>query len=432
MKTDTIGLALKPGYNRGEKLNLQSILLQGKNLSLGDRLSYFSAYLKELNKNNQFYYSRKVVSETDREVSIIDPNTGLKKKMLMFGSNNYLGLANHPHVCNSVKKAINKYGIGMGGPPLLNGYSALMHELEERLSALKHAESTIIFPSGYSTNLGLISGLLTRNDVVCYDEKSHASFYDGLATGRIKGHRFHHNNIEELNTLLTEKCTSNGGETFVNVEGVYSMDGDLAPLDKIVNLCKKNNAILIVDDAHGTGVMGENGSGTSEYFGVSEEVDINMGTFSKAFAVMGGFISASKPIIEYLHFFARPFMFSASIPPMVIAAVLAGLDVIENEPERRKMLHDNVKYVLCKLRHLDIVSEPKAGIIALRVPDNMNIKDGANQFHEEGIFLNAIEYPAVAVNEQRFRISIMATHTVEDLDRLITCVEEIWYNYNRK
>jgi glycine C-acetyltransferase len=432
MKTDALGTAKKPEYGGGENLNLQSILLQGKNLSLGDRLSYFSAFIKELNENKQFHYARMIVSETDREVSIIDPCTGNEKKMLMFGSNNYLGLANHPHVCNSVRKAINSYGVGIGGPPLLNGYSSLMHKLEERLSALKHAESTIIFPCGYSTNLGLISGLLTRNDMVFYDEKSHASFYDGLAAGRIKGQKFHHNNIEELNTLLSEKCTSNGGETFVNVEGVYSMDGDLAPLDRIVKLCKKNRAILIVDDAHGTGVMGENGSGTSEYFGVSKEIDVNMGTFSKAFAVMGGFISASKPIIEYLRFFARPYMFSASIPPVIIAAVLAGLDVIENEPERRKMLHDNVKYVVKGLRHLDIVSEPKAGIIALRVPDDMNIRDGANQFHQAGIFLNAIEYPAVPVNEQRYRMSIMATHTREDLDKLIASVEEVWYNYNQR
>ena len=431
MKTRTAEIDAKPDYSGGENLSLQSILLQGKDLSLGDRIRYFSEYLKQVNSNNQFYYSRMVVSDADREVSIIDPHTKRKKRMLMFGSNNYLGLANHPHVVESVRKAIDKYGIGIGGPPLLNGYSILMHELEERLSALKHAESTIIFPSGYSTNLGLIAGLLTRNDIVCYDEKSHASFYDGLAAGRIKGRRFKHNNIDELNTLLTDKGASSVGETFVNVEGVYSMDGDLAPLDKIVKLCKKNNAILIVDDAHGTGVMGDQGRGTSEYFGVSKDVDINMGTFSKTFSVMGGFLSASKPIIEYLHFFARPYMFSASIPPVILAAVLAGLDVIENEPERRQMLHDNVKYAADKLRKIGIVAQPKAGIIALRVPDDMNIRDGAHQFHQTGIFLNAIEYPAVPLHEQRFRISIMATHTREDLDKLIASVEDVWYNYNQ-
>ena len=430
MGTRKAEIAKKSGYQGGENLNLQNILLQGKDLSLQDRLRYFSEFIKEVNSNNQFHYCRQIISDADREVTIIDPHTNRPKKMLMFGSNNYLGLANHPHVCEAVRKAINKYGVGIGGPPLLNGYSILMHELEERLSDLKHAEDTMIFPCGYSANLGLIAGLLTRNDVVCYDEKSHASFYDGLTAGKIKGHRFQHNNIDELNTLLKDKKSLSKGETFVNVEGIYSMDGDLAPLDEIVKLCKKNNAILIVDDAHGTGVMGEHGSGTSEHFGVSRDVDINMGTFSKSFSVMGGFISASRPIIEYLRFFARTYMFSASLPPVIMAAVLAGLDVIENEPERRQMLRDNVKYVADKLRKIGFVTEPQAGIIALRVPESMNIRDGANLFHEAGIFLNAIEYPAVPVHEQRFRISIMATHTRKDLDRLIASVDEVWFKYD--
>jgi glycine C-acetyltransferase len=410
----------------GENINLQDIILQGKALSLQDRLRCFSKIIAETHKKNQNSYRRQVISAADREVTIIDPRTKRLKKMLMFGSNNYLGLANHPYVCEAVRKAIDKYGTGIGGPPLLNGYTRLMKTLEERLSDLKHAEDTIIFPCGYNANFGLISGLLTCHDVVFYDAFSHASFYDGVKTGRKKGYRFLHNDMEKLSALLTETKLHTKGEIFVNVEGVYSMDGDLAPLDQIVDVCKKNNAILIVDDAHGTGVMGENGKGTSEYFGVSNEIDINMGTFSKSFSVTGGFISASRPIIEYLRFFARPYMFSASLPPLVLAAVHAGLDVIQNEPERRHLLHDNVQYVAGKLRKFGFVTEPKAGIIALRVPEGMNIRDGANRFHEAGIFLNAIEYPAVPVNEQRFRISLMATHTKDDLNKLIACVEEIW------
>lgn len=410
----------------GENINLYNILTDGKKKKLSQRLAYFSKFLNDLHDNHQNYYFRKIISTADRQVEIIDPHTNRLKKMLMFGSNNYLGLANHPYVCEKVCDTINKYGVGIGGPPLLNGYTKLIRELEERLTALKHAEDTIIFSSGYSTNLGLITGLVNPDDVVIFDECSHASLCDGIRMARVNGIKFQHNNIDELKIQLKEEKSALNGSVFVNVEGVYSMDGDLAPLDQIVPLCKKNNAILIVDDAHGTGIMGKNGRGTSEHFGVSQEIDINLGTFSKSFAVTGGFISASKSIIDYLRFFARPYMFSASVPPIIVASVLAGLDVIEKEPERRQALHDNVKYVAKSLRKFGLITEPKAGIITLRAPKNMNLRDAAYQFHKAGIFLNAIEYPAVPVEEQRFRISIMATHKRNDLHKLIECVEEVY------
>lgn len=413
----------------GENINLYDILIKGKRLTLKERLAFFSTILKESNDKHHNFYSRKVISSADRQVEVADHLTNKTKKMLMFGSNNYLGLANHPYVCEMVHKTIDKYGTGIGGPPLLNGYSNLIQELEERLSFLKHTEDTLLFSSGYSTNLGLISGLINSNDIVYFDEYSHASFCDGIKLGKVKKNVFHHNNMVELSTLLEDNNNVLRGNTFVGIEGVYSMDGDLAPLDIIVPLCKRNKAILIVDDAHGTGVMGDSGSGTSEYFGKSKEIDINMGTFSKVFAVTGGFVSAAKPVIDYLRFFARSYMFSASLPPVVVAAVLAGLDVIEKEPERRQMLFNNVKYAAENLRKFGFVTEPKAGIITLRVPENMNIREAAHHFHNAGIFLNAVEYPAVPVNEQRFRISMMATHTRDDINRLIECVEETWSKF---
>jgi glycine C-acetyltransferase len=413
----------------GENINLYDILIKGKRYTLNERLAYFSNIYKESNDTHHNFYSRQVISSADRQVEVMDPHTHKPIKMLMFGSNNYLGLANHPHVCEMVHKAIDKYGTGIGGPPLLNGYTNLIRELEERLSFFKHAEDTLLFSSGYSTNLGLITGLINFNDVIYFDEYSHASFCDGVKLSKVKKCVFRHNNMDELSSLLLERKRVTQGDTFVGVEGVYSMDGDLAPLDTIVPLCKKSNAILMVDDAHGTGVLGANGSGTSEYFGKSKEIDINMGTFSKVFAMTGGFISASKPVINYLRFFARSYMFSASLPPVVVAAVLAGLDVIEKEPERRRMLFHNVKYAAVNLRKFGFVTEPKAGIITLRVPEKMNIREAANYFHHAGIFLNAIEYPAVPVNEQRFRISMMATHTEDDINKLIACVEEIWSKF---
>jgi glycine C-acetyltransferase len=213
----------------------------------------------------------------------------------------------------------------------------------------------------------------------------------------------------------------------VGVEGVYSMDGDLAPLDRIVELCEAHGAILIVDDAHGTGVMGAKGSGTAEHFGVEGKIPLTMGTFSKAFAVTGAFVAGPQPIISYLRFFARSYMFSASLPPMVLAAVLGGLDVLEAEPERLVRLRENVARAAAGLNAIGIPVRPEAAIIPLLVPQSMNIRQAGRRFHERGIFVNSVEYPAVPISQQRFRISMMATHRCEDIDTLLSAVEEIWF-----
>ena len=208
------------------------------------------------------------------------------------------------------------------------------------------------------------------------------------------------------------------------------MDGDLAPLDVLVPLCKSHGAILVVDDAHGTGVMGTTGRGTAEHFGVEGQVDVTMGTFSKTFAMTGGFVAASKAIIDYLRYFARSYMFSASLPPVVIATILAGLDVIENEPELLTQLRDNVGYAAVGLQRLTFAANPSAAIIPLRVPVGMNIRKAAQRFHELGIFVNSVEYPAVPISQQRFRLSLMATHTQEDIDRLGEAVQTVWNEWN--
>jgi len=415
----------------GENFNLRDILMNGKQLSLSDRIKTFSHFISDLKANQQHLYMRQIRSAANREVEIIDPYTKNKKKMLMFGSNNYLGLANHPYVREQVKKTIDKFGVGIGGPPLLNGYTNLYCELEEQLAALKHTEDSLLFSSGYAANVGLISALVNNNDKVIYDEYSHASFCDGLRMAKTDAVSFKHNNMEELKTLLNQNDNTTG-DTFVGVEGVYSMDGDLAPLDKVISLCKKRKAILIVDDAHGTGVMGETGSGTAEQFGVDDMVDITMGTFSKTFGVCGGFVSTSRPIINYLRYFARSHMFSASLPPVVVAAVLAGLKIIKNEPEHLNNLKKNIKYTSAGLRNLGFNINPQSSIIALRVPETMNIRKSAYFFHKAGIFINSIEYPAVPLNQQRFRISLMATHTKEDINKLLAVIEEIWASYNQQ
>ncbi len=419
-------MSTRDSYCGGENFDLRQMLLCGKRLRLRERTSMFTAFLDDLAANNHLLQMRCITSAADREVTVIDPQTGSPKQMLMFGSNSYLGISNHPYVKERVHQAIREYGVGIGGPPLLNGYTRLHRELEERLAALKGTEDAMIFPAGYSANVGLVTGLVNETDTVLYDIYSHASFCDGIKMSGVTSAHFPHNNIAKLTGLLDANRKRTDQDLFVGVEGVYSMDGDLAPLDVIVPLCKSHGAILIVDDAHGTGVMGEHGRGTAERFGLEGQIDITMGTFSKTFSATGGFIAASKPIISYLRFFARSYMFSASLPPTVIATVLGGLDVMEREPERFRQLWDNVAYANEGLRDLGFSLKSESPIFPLIVPVGMDLREAAHRFHEAGIFVNSIEYPAVPISQQRFRVSLMATHAKQDIDRLLEVVSKIW------
>jgi glycine C-acetyltransferase len=418
-------MPLTETYKGGENFDLRQVLLHGRALRLHQRTEILGSFLDDVICRRELLTMRVVTSAADREVRIVDPYTGNQRKMLMFGSNNYLGLANHPYVRQRVTEAIRKYGAGVGGPPLLNGYTILHRKLEERLAALKGTEDTLVFSSGYGANVGLVTGLMNPDDIVLYDTYSHASFCDGIRMAGVQSFRFPHNDIERLTAMLDAR-QENHGDIFVGVEGVYSMDGDLAPLDLLVPLCATYGALLVLDDAHGTGVMGPTGSGTAQHFGLEGMIDVTMGTFSKAFGATGGFVAASKAIVDYLRYFSRSYMFSASLPPPVIATVLAGLDVIEQEPELIQKLHRNVQQLTCSLQQSGFDVRPEAAIVPLRVPRDMDIRRMGYAFHNRGIFLNSVEYPAVPVSQQRFRISLMATHTSEDIDRLVETINEVW------
>jgi glycine C-acetyltransferase len=393
-----------------------------------ERVSSFSQFVSSLRANKEFTYKREVVSPTGREVTIKDYYTGEHRQMLMFASNNYLGLANHPYINEKVQQAISKYGAGLGGPPLFNGYTGLTRQLEERMADLKKKEAAIIFPSGYAANVGIAGALIGETERVLYDEKSHASFTDGLKLYKRLARSFKHNNAEDLARQLDLR--DDAEETvFVGAEGVYSMNGDMAPLPELIAACKKKkNSIFILDDAHGTGVVGKKGAGTADYLGVSDDVDIIMGTFSKSFAVTGGFVTGSKDMIEFLRYFARPYVFSAAAAPPALAAILAGMDVMQNEPWLQVQLLKNVQYAVKKLSPFQIVSEPKGAIIALKMPEGMNIRRANYMFHELGLFINAIEYPAVPLKKQIFRISMTALHTEADIDYLAAAIEHVFAN----
>lgn len=406
--------------------NLRTFISANKSLKTREYISLFSRFIQNEKEQHIYTYGRKVLTPQGREVTIWDADTDKSRKMIMFGSNNYLGMANSPYVKKKVTEAMDLYGVGLAGPPLLNGYTKLMTELEERLAHLKHQESAMVFSSGYAANVGMLIALTQKNDHVLYDELSHASLFDGLRMTQVPATKFAHNDLEDLEAKLSQYSKTTEDTVFVAIEGVYSMDGDLAPLDKIVPLVKKYDGFLLLDDAHGTGVIGKTGAGTAEHFGVEKQIDLSMGTFSKSFAMTGGFLAGPKDLIDYMRFFARSYMFSAALTPVTLAAVLAGIDVIEKQPELRNLLLGNARYAIQKLQPYGIISKPEAAIIAVKIPDWMDARKANHLIHEQGIFLNAIEYPAVPEGEERFRVSITVEHTHADIDRLAEVLDTVW------
>jgi 8-amino-7-oxononanoate synthase len=384
--------------------------------------------LKERSKQ-ELMYLREICSATGREVTVKDPYSGDMKPMLMFGSNNYLGFANDPYIKKIACETAGLFGTGIGGPPMLNGTTTLHVELEKRLAELKRMECAVIFPTGYAANLGWVTSLVTPKDNVLFDEYCHASFLDGLKINRIRGRVFRHNDMAHLAQRLEDiSCSRNGdNDTFVVTEGVFSMDGDTARLDEILALKDRYGFILVVDDAHGIGVLGKNGHGIQELYD-TDAIDIIVGTFSKTFAVTGGFVAASFNIAQYIRWTARPYIFSASLSPTTVASVLAGLDLLETEPRRVEHLKDNVAFLLSLLKKHDIPATSESAIVCIHVPEHINIRRAGKQLHDMGMFVNTIEYPAVPRHQQRFRISVMSDHTREDLARLVDCLETVLSN----
>ena len=301
-----------------------------------------------------------------------------------------------------------------------------MQELEERIAAFKHQESAMIFTSGYQANIGIVSALMESNDLLFYDELSHASFFDAIRMNTCNSKIIKHNDIESFNSHLF-KANSSYSQKYLGIEGIYSMDGDTPPLPEYVDLCKSNNVTLILDDAHGTGVLGETGSGTAEHFGLFDSIDISMGTFSKAFGLSGGFVAANRDIIRYMKYHSRSFVFSAAMPPILLAAILAALDLIIEGKEKRSKLQENVRYLRNKISVFDFCAEPAGGILSLKIPSHINIRKFNFGLHQKGLFVNAIEYPAVSHGNERLRISLMADHQKKDLDYLCECLEEEYH-----
>lgn len=337
--------------------------------------------------------------------------------IIMIGSNNYLGLTTHPKVREATKQAVDQYGTSCTGSRFLNGTLRLHQELEQRLAAFVGKEAALVFSTGMQTNLGAISALVGRGDYVIIDRDCHASIVDGcrLGLGTIK--RFRHNDMQHLERILSE-LPDNAGRLVI-VDGVYSMGGDIAPLDKIVPICKKYDARLYVDDAHSLGVLG-NGRGTGPHFGLADDVDLVMGTFSKSFASIGGFIAGDADIINFIQYQARPFMFSASLPAHNAMTVMTALEIMETEPGYVEQLWDNGRKMLLGLKELGYnTGATETPIIPIIIGEDNPTLLTWKMLFEHGLYTNPVLSPAVPLGQSLLRTSYMATHTEEQLDRAL-------------
>ncbi len=346
------------------------------------------------------------------------------REMIMIGSNNYLGLTSHPDVKQAAIEAIKVYGSGCTGSRLLNGTLDIHVELEEKLARFMNKESALVFSSGFKTNLGTISALINKGDFVITDRSDHASIVDGCRLSFGKVLKFMHNDMADLKRVLSSVPNDSG--KLIIVDGVFSMEGDIANLPEIVGLAREYNSRVMVDDAHSIGVLGENGRGTAEHFNLEDEVDIIMGTFSKSFASIGGFIAASEEVIHYVKHFSRPFIFSASPPPAAVATVSKALDIIISEPERRKHLWQITRKMMDGYRGLGFdIGHSQTPIIPIIVGEDVKTFQFWRMLFDEGIFANTAVSPAVPPGTARIRTSYIATHTDEQMNRVLEVFEKV-------
>jgi 8-amino-7-oxononanoate synthase len=363
-------------------------------------------------------YFRVIESDQDTEVLING------KKVLMFGSNSYLGLTCHPKVKEASIKAIEKYGTGCAGSRFLNGTLDIHIELEEKLARLVNKEAALCYSTGFQVNQGVISCVAGRNDYVLLDELDHASIIEGSRLTFARVLKFAHNDMHELERKL-KRCEPDKIKLIV-VDGIFSMEGDITNLPEIVHLSNKYNASIMVDDAHALGVLGKNGSGTADHFGLTKQVDLIMGTFSKSMASLGGFIAADHSVINYIKHNSRSLIFSASMTPASAASVLAAIEIMENEPERIDHLWALTKYAKKRFNAMGFdTGKTESPIIPLFIRDDMKALQMTHMLLEEGVFVNPVLPPAVPKEDCLIRFSLMATHTFEQVDIAIEKITSV-------
>lgn len=377
----------------------------------------FEKELKDIKEKGLYRKLRLAESEQSSKV-IIDG-----KEVILLSSNNYLGLANHPKIKEAAKKAIDKYGTGSGAARLISGNSVLYKELEEKLAEFKSTEAALVFGSGYLANISILSTVVEEGDLILSDELNHASIIDGCRLSRAEKVIYRHKDTKHIDEILSK---NKGRRSLIVTEGVFSMDGDIAPLPKIIALAKRYSAMVMVDDAHATGVLGKNGSGTGGHFGIKERIDIHMGTLGKALGAYGAYAAGDKELIEFLINKARGFIFTTALPPSVLASAIAAIQILEEEPHLIKNLWINRNYLADGLKNLGFnIMGSETPIIPILIGSAEKALKMSEGLFEEGIYVPAIRPPTVPENTCRLRLTVMATHTKVDLDVALRAFEKI-------
>ena len=347
------------------------------------------------------------------------------REVVNLASNNYLGLANHPRMNAAAARAASELGAGTGAVRTIAGTMALHRELERRFAAFKHAESALMFQSGFTANAGTVQAILTPEDVIVSDRLNHASIIDGARLSKAEIKVFEHRDAGHADRLLAETARP-GRRQLLITDGVFSMDGDIAPLPELVEVAERRGAIMMVDDAHASGVLGRGGAGTVDHFGLHGRVDVQVGTLSKAIGVLGGFIAGPRHLTEWLENRGRPYLFSTSAPPAIVAACIEALDIIRDEPERIERLWDNTRWFKAGLHELGFdTGASETPITPVIIGEEERTQDFARRLFEEGVFTPAIVYPTVPRGQARVRTIVTAEHTQEDLGRALEVFERV-------
>lgn len=412
-------------------------LTKNRKSSDGSILGKVQDFHKELQLHEDaglnVYLKPELTTPCDRIVKVRNRYTGQEETKLMFGSNSYLGASNMQRAKDINARVVSEYGIGSGGVPLLSGTTSFQNRLERKLAEITEFGDTMLFSSGYTANLGVITGLLRSNHLIIHDKLNHASLLDATALSGAKMVRFNHNDMQSLEKVLSEYAEEYKDRIIVATDGIFSMDGDIADIPSILALCRKYGAILLIDDAHSIGVIGEHGAGTLSHYGITERDNIIVtGTLSKALGTLGGYVAASKEIIDYLRIYARSNMFSTSLPQGVCAAAAEVLDAMR-ETDVVKRLNENASYLAARLREEGFnILNTRTPIIPLLVGDATTLTAMVQDAFDEGIVISGIYAPAVPPKLTRFRISVMANHTKEDMEALISMIIKLFDKYGLK
>lgn len=390
-------------------------------MDLFDKVKKYTR-VEEAKKEKIYPYFRTISTKQDTVVNMDG------KEILMFGSNNYLGLTSDERVIKKSLEILKKYGTGVSGSRFLNGTLDLHVKLEEELAKFLDKEAACLFSTGFQSNLAIISGICNRHDLIFCDKENHASIYDAIRLSYAKMIRYEHNDMEDLKNALESQPLD--APKLIVTDGVFSMSGDIANLPEIIKLAKKYNARVMVDDAHGFGTIGPNGKGTAHYFGLEKDVDIIMGTFSKSLASLGGYCVAKKDVVEYIRHNSRPYIFSAAIPPACVAAANEALNILIKEPQRQERLLENSQYMkdMFSKKGVPMINS-KTPIIAIYTYKFLRTMKICNLLFEKGVYVNPVIPPATPMGKCLIRISIMATHTKELINKAVDIISDVVLTY---